>query len=43
MGWNRGRYWLYMGQVLGAREMKEYGLVNEVLPREKLLPRMGNR
>jgi enoyl-CoA hydratase/carnithine racemase len=39
MGWNRGRYWLYTGQQLGAQQMKEYGLVNEVLPREKLLPR----
>jgi enoyl-CoA hydratase/carnithine racemase len=39
MGWNRGRYWLYMGQELSAREMKECGLVSEVLPREKLLPR----
>jgi enoyl-CoA hydratase/carnithine racemase len=39
MGWNRGRYWLYTGQKLGAQEMKDYGLVSEVLPREKLLPR----
>jgi enoyl-CoA hydratase/carnithine racemase len=39
MGWNRGRYFLMMGQKLSAAEMKEIGLVNEVLPRERLLPR----
>ena len=39
MGLNRGRYFLLTGQVLGAHEAKEMGLVNEVLPREQLLPR----
>jgi len=39
MGLNRGRYFLLTGQVIGAREALEFGLVNEVLPREELLPR----
>ena len=39
MGWNRGRYFLLTGQVLDAKELKDMGLVNEVLPREELLPR----
>jgi enoyl-CoA hydratase/carnithine racemase len=39
MGMNRGRYFLLTGQVLDARRAMEYGLVNEVLPRQQLLPR----
>jgi enoyl-CoA hydratase/carnithine racemase len=39
MGLNRGRYFLLTGQVLNARQAQEAGLVNEVLPREQLLPR----
>lgn len=39
MGWNRGRYFHLMGQKLSARELKDLGLVNEVMPRERLLPR----
>lgn len=39
MGLNRGRYFLLTGQVLGATEALLAGLVNEVLPRDKLLPR----
>ncbi len=39
MGINRGRYFLLTGQVLNASEAKELGLVNEVLPRNKLLHR----
>jgi len=39
MGLNRGRYLLLTGQVLDASEALEAGLVNEVLPRKKLLPR----
>ncbi len=39
MGLNRGRYFLLTGQVLGARQAMEYGLVNEILSQEKLLPR----
>jgi enoyl-CoA hydratase/carnithine racemase len=39
MGLNRGRYFLLTGQTLTAREAQELGLVNEVLPRQELLPR----
>lgn len=39
MGTNRGRYFLLTGQKLSAEEAKTIGLVNEVLPREKLLDR----
>jgi enoyl-CoA hydratase/carnithine racemase len=39
MGLNRGRYFLLTGQVIGAHKALEYGLVNEVLPQNKLLPR----
>lgn len=39
MGGIRGRYFHLMGQILGAAELKELGLVNEVMPRERLLPR----
>ena len=39
MGLNRGRYFLLTGQVLNAQQALETGLVNEVLPGEKLLPR----
>ncbi len=39
MGLNRGRYFLLTGQVLGAVEAKEVGLVNEVLPADQLMPR----
>lgn len=39
MGWNRGRYFLMTGQDLSVQEAKEAGLVNEVLPRDQLLPR----
>lgn len=39
MGVNRGRYFLLTGQVLNAKEAKDLGLVTEVMPREKLLPR----
>ncbi len=35
----RGRYFLLSGQKLSAAEAKEYGAVNEVLPRDALLPR----
>jgi enoyl-CoA hydratase/carnithine racemase len=36
---NRARYLMLTGQVLGAKEAKDLGLVAEVMPREKLLPR----
>src|SRR5229473_121728 len=39
LGMNRGRYFLYTGQKIGAREAKEIGLVAEVLPRDKLIAR----
>ena len=34
----RGRYFLLSGQKLSAAEAKEYGAVNEVVPRQALLP-----
>jgi enoyl-CoA hydratase/carnithine racemase len=39
MGLVRGRYFLLTGQKIGAQEAKEVGLVSEVLPKERLLPR----
>jgi len=39
LGPNRGRYFLLTGQVLSAHQALEVGLVNEVLPKEALLPR----
>lgn len=39
MGYNRARYFLLTGQIIGAREAKDVGLVNEVLPKDQLLPR----
>jgi enoyl-CoA hydratase/carnithine racemase len=39
LGPNRGRYFLLTGQKLSAREALKLGVVNEVLPREELLPR----
>ncbi len=39
MGVNRGRYFLLTGQTLSAVEAKDWGLVNEVLPADQVLPR----
>jgi enoyl-CoA hydratase/carnithine racemase len=39
MGLNRARYLMLTGQVLNAKEAKDIGLVAELMPREKLLPR----
>jgi enoyl-CoA hydratase/carnithine racemase len=39
LGLNRARYLMLTGQVLGAREAKDLGLVAELMPREKLLAR----
>lgn len=39
MGYNRGRYFLLTGQKLNARDALHAGLVNEVLPKDQLLPR----
>ena len=39
LGLNRARYLMLTGQVLGAKEAKDMGLVAELWPRENLLPR----
>ena len=39
MGQNRGKYFLLTGQEVSAQEMLNIGAINEVLPKEKLLPR----
>jgi len=39
MGFNRARYAMLTGQLIGAQEAKEMGLVNEVLPKAQLLDR----
>lgn len=39
MGMNRARYFLLTSQSLSAAEAKDWGLVNEVLPKAELLPR----
>ncbi len=39
MGLNRGRYFLFTGQVIGAAEAKAIGMVSEVVPASQLLPR----
>lgn len=39
LGLNRARYLMLTGQVLNAQQAKEYGLVAELMPRGKLLPR----
>jgi len=39
MGLNRARYFLLTAQLLSAGKALEFGLVNEVLPREQLMPR----
>jgi len=39
LGMNRGRYFLLTGQTLDARKALDLGLVAEVLPPDRLLPR----
>lgn len=39
MGHNRGKYFLYTGQTLDAAQCLDLGIVNEVLPQDKLLDR----
>jgi len=39
LGMNRGRYFLLTGETLSAQEAHDLGVVNEVMPREELLPR----
>src|SRR5665213_419328 len=39
LGLNRGRYFLLTGETLDAHRAKELGLVSEVMPPDRLLPR----
>ena len=39
IGMNRFRYWQLMGQKITAQQAYEWGAVNEVLPKDKLLDR----
>lgn len=39
LGMNRGRYFLLTGQTLDAKQAQDYGLVNEILPADKLMAR----
>jgi enoyl-CoA hydratase/carnithine racemase len=39
LGLNRARYFLLTGQVIGAQEARELGMVAEVLPADKLMAR----
>ena len=39
LGPTRGKYFIYTGQSLSAHEAQALGVVNEVLPRDQLLPR----
>lgn len=39
VGLNRARYFLLTGQVLSARQALEWGVVNEVVPQDRLMPR----
>jgi 6-oxocamphor hydrolase len=39
LGPTRGRYFLLTGQKIAAQEAKDYGIVNEVVPRAKLMDR----
>ena len=39
IGWNRFRYWQLMGQKLTAQQAYEWGAVNEVLPKDKVVDR----
>lgn len=39
MGLNRGRYFFLMEQQLSAKKALDWGLVNEVMPPEQLMPR----
>ena len=38
-GINRGRYFLLTGQKLSAQEALDLGVVNEIVPRDRLLAR----
>ena len=39
MGPNRGRYFLLSGQTLSAQQAMEFGLVNEILTKDRILHR----
>lgn len=39
LGLNRGRYFLLTGQTISASEALDLGVVNEVMPQDRLLPR----
>jgi enoyl-CoA hydratase/carnithine racemase len=39
IGYNRYRYWQLMGQKISAQQAYEWGAVNEVVPKEKLMDR----
>jgi len=39
MGLNRARYFMLTGQELSAQECKDLGMINEVLPQDKVLDR----
>ncbi|HEY1778921.1 MAG TPA: enoyl-CoA hydratase/isomerase family protein [Roseiarcus sp.] len=39
LGANRGKYFLLTGQKLSAKQALDLGVVNEVLPKEQVLPR----
>jgi len=39
LGLNRARYFMLTGQIIGAKQAKELGLVAELMPRKELLPR----
>jgi len=39
LGANRSRYFFYTEQILTAQEAKAAGVIGEILPRDKLLPR----
>jgi enoyl-CoA hydratase/carnithine racemase len=39
IGYNRARYFLLMGQKLDAQQLLDYGAVNEVVPKDRLLER----
>jgi enoyl-CoA hydratase/carnithine racemase len=39
LGPNRGRYFLIMGQEIGAAQALDWGVVSEVLPADRLMPR----
>jgi enoyl-CoA hydratase/carnithine racemase len=39
LGPNRGRYFLLMGQEVGAAQALDYGIISEVLPQDRVLAR----